>query len=183
MYVIPHAPGSLKLPVTTYWDGTSCGNVLLHGLVEVQAYPEGLRITASLPTQAQPSTPEQEPMTRVHNLWEYDVVECFIVGEKKYLEVELGAGGHFLVLDFLEPRVRDNEYEGLEPQMSFEPKIPGSDAWRSSLLLPWDMIPEGIRAINAFVISRENFLCHSPLPGPHADFHQPSRFPEVKLAQ
>lgn len=112
------------------------------------------------------------------NLWEYDVVECFLVGKEKYLEVELGAGGHFLVLDFSAPRVRDQEYESFAPTIAFDPNV-GAGRWQSSVIIPWNMIPEGLHAANAFVIVRDNFLCAAPLPGPQADFHQPNRFPKL----
>ena len=48
--------------------------------------------------------PDAPRGARVANLWEYDVVECFLVGpDGRYLELELGAGGHFLALLFDAP--------------------------------------------------------------------------------
>lgn len=179
--LIPYAPGVLVLPIVTYWDGTPCANTRLHGVVTLGAEDEGLCITASLPHQACPSVPVAPPRTRVANLWEYDVVECFIVGAEGYLEVELGAGGHFLVLDFATPRVRHNAYEAFVPRMSFEPALAGQPAWRSSILIPWSMVPVHIQGVNAYVISRHHYLCYHPLPGPKPDFHQPERFPSVHL--
>ena len=65
--------------------------------------------------------PPQPPHTRVADLYEYDVVECFLVGEGgRYLEVELGAGGHFLVLSFDAPRVLADAHEDLDPVLRFE---------------------------------------------------------------
>ena len=179
--LIPYTPDVLVLPIVTYWDGTPCVNTRLHGVVTLGAEAEGLCITASLPPQECPSVPVAPPRTRVANLWEYDVVECFIVGAEGYLEVELGAGGHFLVLDFTAPRVRRNAYEAFVPRMTFEPCPEGKPAWSSSILIPWSMVPMPVQGVNAYVISRNHYLCYHPLPGPKPDFHQPERFPYVRL--
>lgn len=164
--------------IKTFWDGTPCTDPSLHGTIDVQATTHGIRLTATLPHQARPHVPHAEPLTRVANLWEYDVVECFLVGKEKYLEVELGAGGHFLILDFTAPRVRGNEYVDFLPDMEFDPNA-GDGRWKSSILIPWDMVPKGLKAMNAFVIVRDNYLCYSALPGLQPDFHQPDRFPSM----
>lgn len=164
--------------IKKFWDGTPCENPLLQGTVEIEAWTSGMKIVATLPHQPKPNVPDAPAMTRVANLWEYDVVECFLVGDDKYLEVELGAGGHFLVLDFTAPRVRDNDYEFFQPEMEYEPNAEGG-RWKASIKIPWDMVPKGLKAMNAFVIVGENYLCYHPLPGPKADFHQPDRFPSI----
>ena len=180
--VIPRSPQVLTLPIVTQWDGTPCTDARLHGVVMLCAADAGLRITAALPQQDLPHIPDAPPFSRVANLWEYDVVECFVVGAEHYLEVELGAGGHFLVLAFARPRVCSNPYEALTPQMAFEPSRAPGAAWRFSILIPWGMVPVGVKGVNAYVISREQYLCYHPLPGPRPDFHQPERFPAVRLA-
>src|SRR5262249_48114714 len=73
-------------------------------------------------------------------------------------------------------------YEDWTPQMTFESSTAPGTAWRSSLLIPWTMVPAGVKGVNAYVISREHYLCYHPLPGPRPDFHQPDRFPAVRLA-
>jgi hypothetical protein len=179
--VIPPAPQALHLPIVTYWDGVPCVDPRLHGLVTLCTETTGLRLTASLPHQAAPCLPAAPPLTRVANLWEYDVVECFIVGTERYLEVELGAGGHFLALEFSAPRCCVKTYDTWQPRLTFEPTVAQATAWRSSLLLPWEMVPAGIRGVNAYVIGHNSYLCYAPLPGPRVDFHQPQRFPAVRL--
>lgn len=179
--LIPHAPRGLVLSIVMSWDGTPCADTRLHGVVTLCAEAEGLRIEAALPPQEPPHIPDVPPLTRVANLWEYDVVECFVVGEERYLEVELGAGGHFLVLDFTAPRVCLNTYETFVPRLTFEPCPAGGTAWRSSIVLPWAMVPVRVKGVNAYVISRDHCLGYHPLPGPRPDFHQPERFPHVRL--
>ena len=81
--LIPHTPDALVLSIVTYWDGTPCANTRLHGVVTLSAEDEGLWLTATLPHQACPRVPTAPPRTRVANLWEYDVVECFVVGAEQ----------------------------------------------------------------------------------------------------
>lgn len=180
--VIPRFPQVLTLHMVTQWDGTPCADARLHGVVTLSATDAGLCITASLPHQAVPNIPDAAPLSRVANLWEYDVIECFVVGAEHYLEVELGAGGHFLVLAFARPRVCMKVYEALTPHMIFEPSMARGTAWRSSILIPWAMVPVGVKGVNAYVISREHYLAYYPLPGPRPDFHQPDHFPAARLA-
>lgn len=167
-----------QLDISTFWDGTPCAENNLRGMVELEGTSEGLKITAMLPHQPTPNIPNAPTGTRVSNLWEYDVVECFLVGEEKYLEVELGAGGHWLVLSFTAPRVRSEEYVTLQPKLNFESNG-NSGRWHSSIVIPWTIVPAGLTAANAFVIVGDNFLCASALPGEKADFHQPQRFPKI----
>ncbi len=164
--------------IKTYWDGRACEDEKLWGTVDLEGTEEGLKMTATLPWQDMPKVPEVEEGERVANLWEYDVVECFLVGKEKYLEVELGAGGHWLVLDFTAPRVRDNAYEDFLPTLEFKRNV-GDGRWESTIIIPWEMVPEGLRTANAFVIVGENYLCATPLPGEKADFHQPGKFEKL----
>jgi hypothetical protein len=178
---VPRAPGRLVLPIERYWDGAPCPHAHLHGRVELAACDAGLELIARLPHQPTPSIPAAPRGTRVANLWEYDVVECFLVGcGGRYLEVELGAGGHFLVLSFSAPRVRSDSHEALLPALDFT-----SDAmdWRSRLVLDWALLPPGLEALNAYVIAGDAHLAYAPLPGGAPDFHQPARFPRALLEQ
>jgi hypothetical protein len=176
---IPRAPGRLLLAIERYWDGAPCPLAHLHGRVELSARDDGLELAASLPHQPSPRIPEARAGTRVADLWEYDVVECFLAGAGgRYLEVELGAGGHFLVLSFSAPRVRCDEHERLRPALDF-----GSDAagWRARLVLDWALVPPDLAALNAYVIAGGAHLAFAPLPGGAPDFHQPARFPRATL--
>jgi Ser/Thr protein kinase RdoA (MazF antagonist) len=183
--LIPRAPDVLTLEIDRCWNGAPCADPRLHGAVSLSSTPEGLRVTAVLPHQASPRIPTEAPGTRVPNLWEYDVVECFIAGPKKYLEVELGAGGHFLVLGFSTraPRIRDREYERFRPAVDWQPSAPEDPRrWRSSIVIPWEMVPARAGRVNAFVIAGGRFLAYHPLGGGSApDFHQPARFPKATL--
>lgn len=161
-------------PIVAYCTGEPCADSSLHGEVSVAVDRRGLTLTAALSTQARPRVPDKAPGTRVHNLWEYDVVECFIAGAASYLEVELGAGGHFLVLGFSAPRVLSHTYEDFHPEIVFTP----GPRWLSRILIPWSMVPVALTGVNAFVAVHDRYLCASPLPFSVPDFHQPARFPQ-----
>jgi hypothetical protein len=177
--VIPRAPERLVLPVERYWDGSPCPRAHLHGRVALTARDDGLELAASLPHQPAPRLPAAPAGTRVADLWEYDVVECFLAGEGgRYLEVELGAGGHFLVLSFSAPRVRSDSHEGLRLPVEF---ASAAEGWRSRVVLDWGLVPAGLSALNAFVIAGGAYLAYAPLPGAAPDFHQPRRFPRAAL--
>lgn len=123
--------------------------------------------------------PAAPPGSRVDDLWHYDVAECFLVGEGgRYLEVEVGPGGHFLLLSFDAPRRRCDEHVGLAPPV--EARI-GAGGWRAAIEIPRAIVPAGLRALNAFVCARGRLLAHHPLPGEPPDFHQPERFPAARL--
>jgi len=176
---IPRAPHQLALAVTRYWNGAPCPNPRLHGSVELAIHDDGLSIVASLPHQPEPRIPSAPRGARVADLWGYDVVECFLAGAGgRYLEVELGAGGHFLVLSFSAPRELSDAHERLHLPLDF---ATDSQGWRARALLGWDLIPAGLEALNAFVIAGGAHLAHAPLPGATPDFHQPARFPRAML--
>ena len=136
--------------------------------------PDGLELTAYLAHQPRTRIPAAPRGARVADLWEYDVVECFLAGAGgRYLEVELGAGGHFLVLSFSAPRVRHDSHETLRPALDFTSDAAG---WRSRIVLERALLPAGLCALNAFVIAGGAHLAFAPLPGAAPDFHQPARF-------
>jgi hypothetical protein len=176
---IPRAPARLALDIRRYWNGAPCPDARLHGRVELAAEDEGLAIAASLPHQAAPQIPPAPRGARVADLWSYDVVECFLVGAGgRYLELELGAGAHFLVLSFAAPRELADAHEALPLDLDF---ATDSRGWRSRVRLGWDLVPARLEALNAFVIASGAHLACVPVPGPQPDFHQPARFPRAVL--
>jgi hypothetical protein len=176
---IPRAPERLVLPIERYWDGTPCPAAHRHGRVELAAHADGLALAASLPHQPAPRIPAAPPGTRVADLWEYDVVECFLVGSGgRYLEVELGAGGHFLVLSFSAPRVLRDAHETLALPIEHTSDERG---WHARTRLPWPLVPPDVVALGAFVIAGGEHLAFAPLPGSAPDFHRPAELPRAVL--
>jgi hypothetical protein len=180
MLVIPHAPARLRLAIERHWDGTRCPDPRRRGELCLALADDALEISASFERQRPPRLPAAPPGTRVANLWEYDVVECFLAGAGgRYLEVELGAAGHFLVLEFAAPRRRSNEHADLHPPVSFREE---EGRWHASLRLPLSLVPEDLCALNAFAIAGGRHFAHHPVPGRAPDFHQPQAFPRASLA-
>jgi len=171
---------SLALPITRYWNGAPCADASLHACVTLSRTARGLAITAEAAHQRTPIIPDADAGCRVANLWEYDVVECFLVGADVYLEVELGAGGHFLLLDFTAPRVGRREYADLAPELRYHRD---SEGWRATILLPPELVPAGLHAANAFVCAGGDHLAWAPLPGNLPDFHQPAAYPAVSITE
>lgn len=179
MLRIPREPDVLELRVERGWDGAPSADPRLRAVVRLQATPQGLAFEASLPHQVPPRVPAAPAGTRVADLWEYDVVECFLVGrDGRYLELELGAGGHFLALCFDAPRRCSDALETLRPLLTHRADAHG---WSARMLAPWRIVPEEIVALNAFVAAGGRLLAHHPLPGERPDFHQPARFPAARL--
>jgi hypothetical protein len=179
MRTIPPAPARLRLEIRRLWNGEAPAAPELQGALELSALGDALAVRAELRQPGAPRVPAAPPGTRVGNLWEYDVVECFLAGEGgRYLEIEVGAAGHFLVLSFRAPRVRASSHEGLALRVE-RGALPGG--WWAALRLPRSLLPEGIRAGNAFAHAAGELLAHRPVPGTFPDFHQPRAWPALRL--
>lgn len=179
--VIPRSPAILALEIERRWDGSRCDDPRLHGRIALSATSVGLSIEGRVPDPGPLRIPNAPERSRVADLWHYDVIECFVVGASgRYLEVELGAGGHFLVLTFDAPRRRCDEHESLRPGLEHARDARG---WRAAITLPWECIPEPVCGLNAFLAARGEHLAFHPLPGAEPDFHQPARFPSAELVR
>jgi hypothetical protein len=179
--VIPRAPDVLSLSIDRHWNGSASLDPRLRGELRLCTRTGGLVVEARLPHQEPARIPGAPAGSRVANLWEYDVVECFLAGaDGRYVEIELGAGGHFLVLEFSAPRRLADDHARLAPALDFAHLATG---WRSTLVLPWRLVPGDLRALGAFAIAGEAFLSAHPLPGEVPDFHQPGAYPRVRLAE
>ncbi len=180
MLCIPHFPQELPLRVDRLWDGSTCPDDRLFADFFLSQTREGVLLRVEAPMLHDQKVPDLPMGSRVEGLWEFDVVELLLVGPgHTYLEIELGAGGHFLALGFDSIRHRFDSYELFAPILRFEKT--GDKLWKSSLTIPWKMIPENLRALNAFAIMAGQFLAYLPVPGELPDFHQPDRYPSVSL--
>jgi hypothetical protein len=127
-----------------------------------------------------PRIPDAPRGARVDGLWEYDVVECFVVGaDGRYLELELGAGGHYLALAFDAPRRRTNDFARESLAVDWQGDAAG---WRARCRVPRAWLPEPIARPNAFAIAAGELAAHAPTGGASPDFHRPHAYPEVRRA-
>src|SRR5512134_1856196 len=139
MLTIPPAPARLRLPIERLWNGAPC-DVAVRAAAWLSLRGDALEVRAELRQRGPPRVPVARPGTRVERLWEYDVVECFLAGAGgRYLEIELGAGGHFLVLSFRARLVLADAHEGLRPHVEFGCGPDG--VRRTALRLPRALLP------------------------------------------
>jgi len=180
MLHIPSQPSGLSFRINKLWNGNACSDDRLWAQVQLSKTKDGINVLVSAPRLHEQSIPDAPIGTRVDKLWEHDVVEVFFVGPgHEYIELELGAGGHFLVLGFSSIRKRVNDFNDFKPIVRFEHT--SEKIWTSNIVLPWKMIPENLRAVNVFAIMAGQFLAYAPVPGIEPDFHQPDYYPVVSL--
>jgi hypothetical protein len=124
-------------------------------------------------------TPPKGPPGSVDGLFEYEVVEVFLLGSgDRYLEVELGPFGHYFVLEL--KGVRHIERSGLPLPYSCDRS---GERWTGTARVPLDYLPAGLCAGNAYAIhgrgARRRHLAAHPVGGAHPDFHCIDRFPPL----
>ena len=174
---VPDAPAALALEIARRWDGAPLPG--LRARVLLSAEREGLRVEAGMAHQRAPRIPDAPRGARVEGLWEFDVVECFVVGEDgRYFELELGAGGHYLALAFDAPRRRARDFARASLAVEWEQ---GAEAWRARCVVPRAWLPEPIARANAFAIAGGEFAVHTPVGGAQPDFHRPHAFPAARV--
>ena len=123
--------------------------------------------------------PPQEPPGSTWALWEYEVVELFLVDEDgSYLELEFGPHGHFLGLRLAAPREMVSTHLKLDYRSHIVDK-----RWFGKAFISAEHLPIKLSRWNAFAISgngsARQYLTWSRLPGQYPDFHQPQHFPRV----
>jgi len=120
--------------------------------------------------------PDAPRGTAVDGLWNHEVVELFLLGEaERYLELELGPGGHHLALAL--DGVRRPVASGLP--VGFTATREGG-RWRGTARLTRAHVPQPVRAFNAYAIhgvgEARRYLCHAPSGGAAPDFHRLDAF-------
>lgn len=163
----------VRIRIERTWDGMPVGPdeavELALGLAD-----GALRIDVDAPFHDDPPPPG--PAGTTERLWEYEVVELFLLGdEERYLEVELGPHGHHLVL--LLRGARRVEAHGLP--LEYRTGI-RAGRWSGTASVQERILPPGIRRGNAYAVhgrgTRRRYLAWSPVPGPAPDFHRIERF-------
>ena len=138
---------------------------------------EHLEIEIDAPLHGDPVPPG--PVGSTDSLWEYEVVELFLLGEEeRYLELEFGPQGHFLGLALEGVRNRVSVVDSIEYEATR-----AAGRWRGRARLAAAWLPSGVRAANAFAIHGEGrhrrYLAASPVPGDGPDFHRLGAFPAL----
>ena len=176
---LPPAPAFLELAVDRLWDGGAPPQTEQRAWVRLGAEPGGLRVAVGMAHQRPARIPDAPVGARVDGLWRYDVVECFVVAaDGRYLELELGAGGHQLVLAFAAARERTRDFAAAPLALTWRRDAAG---WSARCTLPRAWIPEPVVRVNAFAIGGGVFLAHAPVGGAEPDFHRPAAYPRVRI--
>jgi len=169
----------VKFEIAATWDGLSIPreeSVFLEAWID----DEGLQLRVDAPYHGDPA-PSLEPGPSP-GLWEYEVVEFFLVGEgERYTEVELGPHGHYLVLTL--DGIRKVVEEGT--LLEFESRIE-DQRWTGRATLAPTHLPPGPHRANACAIHgsgpARRYLSAVTLPGPQPDFHRIQLFPSANLS-
>jgi hypothetical protein len=133
-----------------------------------------VRIDAPLHGDPAPGTPPG----RCDGLWDFEVVELFLVGPgDRYLELEFGPGGHWLALEL--NGVRRIAHHDVPITYSVTHEGAG---WCGRASIARGRLPDPILSWNAFAIhgsgDRRRYLAASPVPGDEPDFHRIDAFPK-----
>lgn len=149
------------------------------GTVEVAVIADALTVRVEAPFHG--DRPPALPAGSTDGLWEYEVVELFLLGEDDaYLEIEMGPHGHFLVLQLKGARRVVNK--GLPIVYSCE--INGQ-RWRGTAVVPLSYLPQGADRANAYAIhghgENRRYLAAFPTGGKYPDFHRLSAFAPIRF--
>lgn len=121
------------------------------------------------------------PVGECDGLWEFEVVELFLLGESgHYLEIELGPHGHYLLYHLSGIR----QVSATLHPIHCKAEISGS-VWRALLRVDIRDLPLGsLSQVNAYAIhgqgDKRRYLAAFPVPGAQPDFHQPDFFCPLK---
>lgn len=182
----------VRLSIASTWDGTPIDRSEIATVSFEMHDTEGvIEVEAPFHGDPSPAGPDgrHAPPGRYEGLWEYEVVELFLVGDRgAYLELEFGPRGHWLALLFSQPRdcVRRDLAVAVD-EIAIDPHAgPHRDRrWRGRFRIAHGDTMREIVAANAFAIhgigAGRRYLAAHPLPGDVPDFHQPGRYPALEI--
>jgi hypothetical protein len=166
----------VKLSVAFTWNGRRLKPAEVSE-VECRLEGEDLTVLVDAPFFDDPPPPGRARST--DHLWEYEVVELFLVGDtSRYLEIELGPLGHYLVLQL--HGARNVVRKGL--RIRYEAEITGH-RWHGIATVPGSYLPPGIERANAYAIHgagpARRYLAAFPVLGAAPDFHRLEAFRKI----
>jgi hypothetical protein len=147
--------------------------------VRVVVTPEGIEVHFDGPLM--PGQPPPHKPGRLWGLWNYDVLECFIVGPgQTYIELEVGPHGHYLALKLDGPRQITDDNVPVEVEWTEV----SNGRWSACMRVARRHLPQRPWRINAFAVhGREprQYLAATPVAGDHPDFHRIHLFEQSEL--
>jgi hypothetical protein len=137
-----------EFKIATLWDGTKVDaadqvsvsiDVVGPGVAPESPKEPCLVISVDSPFFNDPAPPEG-PSKNLDGLWNYEVVEVFIKGRHdKYVEIEMGPHGHYLVL--VCDGYRQCFLRGIEPISYTATKNASSTRWIGRMVCPLRILP------------------------------------------
>ena len=135
--------------------------------------------------------PQGRPGRFQAELWRYDVAELFL-GDPvsgRYFEFNLAPNGAWWCCEFTGPRVRAEEVEIEMPGVATFSDLAADGSWMAAMSLPLEFLRArldfgaGSVANVTFILGtpEQRFVTAGDLGGGEPDFHQPGRFPPVRV--
>ena len=160
--------------ITYHWDGLPLPEEE-HIQIDMHKTDAGLSFWIHAPYYQDPLPPGETQS--VWALWNYEVVELFLVGDDmQYLEAEFGPHGHHLLLWLDAPRNITQKHLPVIYHTTIEHNRWTGEGFISSTILPDKITRWNLFSIHGMSDSRK-YCCMKPLNTPKPDFHQPHQFP------
>lgn len=142
------------------------------------------RAPAQLHPQARPGNFQAE-------LWQHDVAELFIADpvSGRYFEFNLSPNGAWWTCEFTAPRQRAEEVDIAMPEVATFSELAPDGGWVTAMAIPLDLLRARLdfgpkSRVNATMILEspaQKFVSAADLGDGPPDFHQPSKFAEIKF--
>ncbi len=166
----------MTLEIGSTWDGAPA-RTDERATLTVAITPEALVLSVDAPLHDDPAPPG--PAGPTWGLWEHEVVELFVLGaQERYLEIELGPGGHHLVLQLHGRR------NIVARELALDLRVErAAGRWTAVARLDPALLPPAPHRLNAYAIHgvgpARRYLAWTPVPGPAPDFHRLECFPPM----
>lgn len=184
------SPKTMSYTINKLWDSRP---VAPHDYIHLQleyvnnseTKCQDLHIQVRAPYYDDPSINDTVPVGSMDKLWEFEVVEVFLLGsDEHYLEIEFGPKGQYLLLQLHGYRnvVKYPLYID-----DYSAKIDGKE-WSGSYIIPSKYIPADLFKFNAYAIhgtgDARQYLALFPTPFgkfKDPDFHRLEYFQKFEL--
>ncbi len=158
-----------ELSIGHSWDG----KVLPEGdqvRLGFEIGPDRVHVWVDAPFYRDPAPIDSPGPTM--GLWLYEVVELFIAGsDQRYIELEMGPHGHYLMLELEEVR-----HVVSQPLLQDYRVQVDADRWTAEASFVADILPSEPWTVNAYSIhgagKNRAFQAMIPVPGEQPDFHR-----------
>jgi len=169
MLIVPNFPAFLLLPIGRLWNGERSKNTNFSSFAELQKNDEGLLIKTTIINTL---GLKKENFSDEKNC-------LFLVDDDgQYLEVDLMINGRFSVSGFDKPNQKIAEFNNFSFKTNYQEV---SNKIINEIIIPNDLLPSKLSALNVFFVTNEQILAYYPLPGSGPNIHQPESFPLAKM--